>query len=119
MFRRIVLALTFAAAFGGAGVGMTSEAKAHGGCGYGNYYNNYYGGLATYNGYRGVYYGGYPTYGPSYFATGYTYVPPVVFFPKNSACGPFRTSTRWISNWGRLISRPRLIGRPSITNETD
>ena len=45
--------------------------------------------------------------------------PPVVFLPKNSACGPFSTSTRWMSNCGRAISRPRLIGRPSITNETD
>jgi hypothetical protein len=83
MFRRIVLALMFVAALGAAGVGMTSDAKAHGGgCGYGNYYSNYNGGYATFNGYRGVYYGGYPTYGPSYFATGYTYVPPVVFYPN-------------------------------------
>jgi hypothetical protein len=83
MFRRIVLAFTFAAALGAAGFGMASDAKAHGGgCGYGNYNSNYGGGYAAFNGYRGVYYGGYPTYGPSYFATGYTCVPPVVYYPN-------------------------------------
>ncbi len=90
MIRRIVLALTFVAALGAAGVGPASKAEAHGGgCGYGNYFGNYGGygggyggGYAAYNGYRGVYYGGYPTYGPSYFASGYTYVPPVVVYPN-------------------------------------
>lgn len=78
MFRRIVLALTFVAAFGAAGVGLASKAEAHGGrCGYGGYG----GGYAAYNGYRGVYYGGYPTFYPSPYVAGYAYAPPVVFYP--------------------------------------
>jgi hypothetical protein len=80
MMRRMLLALTFLAALGAAGVGMANKAEAHDGwgrhrgCGYSS-------GLATYNGYRGVYYGGYPTYYPSPFVAGYTYAPPVVVYP--------------------------------------
>jgi hypothetical protein len=86
MFRRIVLALTFVAALGAAGVGMVSKAAAHGGgCGYGGYGGyggGYGGGYAAYNGYRNVYYGGYPTLYPSYYAAGYAYAPPVVAYPS-------------------------------------
>lgn len=70
MFRRIVLAFTFVAALGAAGVGMASKAEAHG-CGYGGGYANYYG-------YRNVYYSGYPNAYTPYYA-GYGYQPVVVY----------------------------------------
>jgi hypothetical protein len=54
MVRRILLALTFVAAFGAAGLGLSNTAEAHGGCGRGG------GG----GGYYGAYYGPAPYYGP-------------------------------------------------------
>ena len=82
MFRRIVMALTFVAALGAAGVGLANNAQAQG-CGYGGYG----GGYAHYNGYRNVYRGGYPTYYPSYYSAGYVYTPPVVFYPGGRGHG--------------------------------
>lgn len=79
MFRRALTGLVFCAVLGLAGVGMVNKANAHGGdCGY----RDYYGGYAQYNGYRGVYYGGYPRVFPSPYVAGYTYAPPVVFYPE-------------------------------------
>ena len=62
MFKRMLLALTFVAALGAAGVGTSSKAMAHG-CGYGGY------------GYRAAYY---PTYA-SYYS--YGYAPRVAYYP--------------------------------------
>ncbi len=42
MFKRVVLALTFVAALGAAGLGMSSNANAGHGCGYGYEYGAYY-----------------------------------------------------------------------------
>ena len=63
MFKRILLALTFVAALGVAGLGMSNSADAYGGCHRSSYYGGGYGGYAPYGyGYGGprhsMYYGG-------------------------------------------------------------
>ena len=63
MLKRVLLALTFVAALGAAGVGMTNKAEARHDCDYG------------YGGYGGYGYGGYyPSYYSSYgYAPRFTY----------------------------------------------
>jgi hypothetical protein len=73
MFKRMTLALTFVVALCAAGVGVADKATAYGGCGRGGHgggYGVYY-----------PYYGGHHGYYPSYYSHGYTYVPPVVYYP--------------------------------------
>ena len=64
MFKRILLALTFVAALGAAGLGTSGTAMAHG-CGYGGY------------GYRTAYY---PPVYASYYSYGYS--PQVAYYPS-------------------------------------
>ena len=67
MFKRIMLTLTFAAAFGAAGLSLTDKADAH--RGWYRPYAAYYGPPAYYTPYR-AYYGGY--YAPrAYYSYGY------------------------------------------------
>lgn len=70
MVRRVLLALTFVAALGVAGLGFSSTAAAHGGCGRGGGYGGYY----------GAYYGAAPFYGPRVRRT-YYYGPPAYYGP--------------------------------------
>ena len=56
MFKRVVLALTFVAALGAAGLGMGSKAVAGHGCGYGRYGGYGYGGH-SYRAYYSDHYG--------------------------------------------------------------
>lgn len=74
MFKRIMLTLTFLAAFGTLGLGMTSSANAWRGW-YGGPYRAYYGGPRVYAGYAPyrAYYA--PSYGyaPYYAAPAYAY----------------------------------------------
>lgn len=80
MVKRVLLALTFVAALGVAGLGITNTAEAYGGChrGGGGYYGAYYGRPAPYYGYgprvvRRSYYYGAPAYygpGPGYISYG-------------------------------------------------
>jgi hypothetical protein len=69
MVKRVLLALTFVAALGVAGMGFSNTAEAHGGC--------YRGGGG--GGYYGAYYAPAPFYGPRYRAA--YYAPPVVYGP--------------------------------------
>jgi hypothetical protein len=83
MFRRMMLALTFVAALGVAGLGMSKTADAWGGCHRGGYYGGYggydggYGAYYAPYGYRtsyfpryGAYYDGYYGYYPRYHRHG-------------------------------------------------
>jgi hypothetical protein len=74
MFKRIMLALTFAAAFGVAGIGFTNNANAHRYWGWGRPYRAYYGSYAP----RAYYYGPYAPYsyrtsyyGPQFYSPYY------------------------------------------------
>jgi hypothetical protein len=77
MFKRILLALTFVAVLGAAGLGMSQSANAWWGRGY--YYRPYV--VAPY------YYGGAPYrtyyYGPRYYPGTYYYSPRYAYYPDD------------------------------------
>ena len=73
MLRRIILALTFVAALGVAGLGMSNTADAWHSC-----HRGYYGG---YGGYSSAYYGGYPyVYRASYWPRHSTFYGPPAYY---------------------------------------